>query len=89
MSDLLRQWIDDACSRLKQGVNTLPDQLTIRESGRVTTVSTGIAKINGLPGVGAEERVEFPHGLEGIAFNVDADEVGVVLLGRLSVPAHR
>ncbi len=81
MSDLLHQWIDDACSRLKQGVNTLPDQLTIRESGRVTTVSTDIAKINGLPGVGAEERVEFPHGLEGIAFNVDADEVGVVLLG--------
>ena len=81
MSDLLGQWVDSACSRLKEGVETLPDQLALRESGRVTTVSTGIAKINGLPGVGAEERVEFPQGLEGIAFNVDADEVGVVLLG--------
>jgi len=81
MSDLFQQWIDSACTHLKQGVDALPDHVAIRESGRVTTVSTGIAKINGLPGVGAEERVEFPHGIEGIAFNVDADEVGVVLLG--------
>jgi len=81
MNKLFNQWVDDACHQLRQGVDQLPQQLTIRESGRVTTVSTGIAIINGLPGVGAEERVEFPHGLQGIAFNVDADEVGIVLLG--------
>ena len=44
-------------------------------------VSTGIATVSGLPGVGFEELVGFPGELFGIAFNVDEDEIGVVLLG--------
>jgi F-type H+/Na+-transporting ATPase subunit alpha len=52
-----------------------------REIGTVTTLSTGIAKVSGLPGVGFEELVEFPGGVFGIAFNVDEHEIGVVLLG--------
>jgi F-type H+-transporting ATPase subunit alpha len=44
-------------------------------------VSTGIARVSGLPGVGFEELLEFPGGVFGIAFNVDEDEIGVVLLG--------
>jgi F-type H+/Na+-transporting ATPase subunit alpha len=56
-------------------------QLTPREVGRITSVSTGIAKVVGLPGVGFEELVQFPGGVFGIAFNVDEDEIGVVLLG--------
>ena len=47
----------------------------------VTSVSTGIATVSGLPGVGFEELLEFPGGLFGIAFNVDESEIGVVLLG--------
>ena len=56
-------------------------QLVPREVGTVTTVSAGIAKVSGLPSVGFEELVRFPGGVFGIAFNVDEDEVGVVLLG--------
>ena len=56
-------------------------QLAVREVGRVASVSTGIARVTGLPGVGFEELVEFPNGSLGIAFNVDPDEIGVVLLG--------
>ena len=52
-----------------------------REVGHVTSVSTGIATIVGLPNVGFEELIAFAGGVYGIAFNVDADEVGVVLLG--------
>jgi F-type H+-transporting ATPase subunit alpha len=55
--------------------------LSSREVGVVANVSTGIATISGLPGVGFEELVRFPSGLMGIAFNLDDDEVGVVLLG--------
>jgi F-type H+-transporting ATPase subunit alpha len=51
------------------------------EVGTVSTVSTGIAKVTGLPGVGFEELLVFPNGVFGIAFNVDEDEIGVVLLG--------
>jgi F-type H+-transporting ATPase subunit alpha len=49
--------------------------------GTITGVSTGIAHVSGLPGVGYDELVMFPGGGFGIAFNVDEDDVGVVLLG--------
>ena len=51
------------------------------ETGTITSVGTGIAKVAGLPGVGFEELVKFPGDLHGIAFNLDDDEIGVVLLG--------
>jgi F-type H+-transporting ATPase subunit alpha len=56
-------------------------QLAPREVGTVTNVSNGIAKVSGLPGVGFEELLEFSGGVFGIAFNLDEDEIGVVLLG--------
>jgi F-type H+-transporting ATPase subunit alpha len=56
-------------------------QLTPREVGAITTVSTGIARVAGLPGVGFEELVKFPGDVFGIAFNIDEDDIGVVLLG--------
>ena len=49
--------------------------------GTITSIATGIAKVSGLPAVGFEELVKFPGDLLGIAFNVDEDEIGVVLLG--------
>ena len=55
--------------------------LALHEVGTVASVSTGIARVHGLPGVGFEERLLFPGGLSGIAFNLDADGVDVVLLG--------
>jgi F-type H+/Na+-transporting ATPase subunit alpha len=55
--------------------------LTAHEVGRITNVSTGIARVSGLPGVGFEEVLKFPGDVYGIAFNVDEDEIGVVLLG--------
>jgi len=55
--------------------------LTLREVGIVKNVSTGIATVSGLPGVGFDELIRFPGDLLGIAFNVDEDEIGVILLG--------
>lgn len=54
---------------------------TPREIGTVVRVSAGIVKVSGLPGVGFEELLEFPGGLFGIAYNIDEDEIGVILLG--------
>ena len=51
------------------------------EVGGVTTISQGIATASGLPGVGYAELIEFPGNLYGIAFNLDQNEVGIVLLG--------
>ena len=60
---------------------TFTPQLAAREIGTVLTVSTGIATISGLPGVGFEELVDFPGGVSGLAFHIAEGETGVVLLG--------
>ena len=56
-----------------------------REVGFVVSVSAGIVKVSGLPGVGFEELLKFPGGLFGIAYNIDEDEIGVILLGEDSL----
>src|SRR5690625_33993 len=49
--------------------------------GVVKKVSAGVATVTGLPGTGFEELLEFPDNLYGMAFDLDQDEIGVVLLG--------
>ncbi len=77
----LQSVFDRAFAGLSQGRETFTPQLTPHEVGTVTSVATGIAKVSGLPGVGSDELVTFPGDVLGIAFNVDVDEIGVVLLG--------
>jgi F-type H+/Na+-transporting ATPase subunit alpha len=72
---------DRTFAGISQGLENFTPQLTAREVGTVISVATGIAKVSGLPGVGFEELVKFPGDVLGIAFNVDEDEIGVVLLG--------
>ena len=73
--------IDGVFAGLGQAREAFRARLKPREVGTITSIATGIAKISGLPGVGFDELVMFPGGVLGIAFNVDEDEVGVVLLG--------
>jgi F-type H+/Na+-transporting ATPase subunit alpha len=73
--------LDRAFTALREARETVVPQLLPREVGLVIHVSTGIATVSGLPGVGFEELVRFPGGMYGIAFNVDQTEVSVVLLG--------
>ncbi len=79
--DSLQRVFDRAFAGLKQGRQTFTPQLTPYEVGTIISVSTGIARVSGLPHVGFDELVKFPGDLFGIAFNVDKDEVAVVLLG--------
>src|SRR5512143_2308731 len=73
--------IDDTFSEISQTrKNYIPD-FQPQEKGIVKNVSSGIAKITGLPGTGYEELLKFPANLFGIALNLDEDETGVVLLG--------
>ncbi|WP_404936212.1 alternate F1F0 ATPase, F1 subunit alpha [Pseudoalteromonas sp. SG44-17] len=51
------------------------------EVGIITNIATGIAKVSGLPSAGFEEMLIFAGNVRGIVFNVDIDELGVVLLG--------
>ncbi|MBB4200514.1 F0F1 ATP synthase subunit alpha [Rhodoblastus sphagnicola] len=72
---------DRAFATIGEARRKFTPQLTLREVGAIASIATGIAKVTGLPGVGSDELVRFPGDLLGIAFNVDEDEVGVVLLG--------
>jgi F-type H+/Na+-transporting ATPase subunit alpha len=72
---------DRAFEGMRQVRESFTPQLAPREVGTITNVSTGIAKVSGLPSVGFEELVQFSGGMFGIAFNVDEGEIGVVLLG--------
>jgi F-type H+-transporting ATPase subunit alpha len=51
------------------------------EVGRVTTASDGIARVEGLPSVMANELLRFENGILGLAQNLDTREIGVVILG--------
>ena len=55
-------------------------QIELLEIGTVTYVGRGIARVNGLPNVQSEELLRFPGDRLGLAFNLDVDEVGIVLL---------
>lgn len=77
----LRNVFDSAFAGIRQVREAFTPQLRPREVGAITSVSTGIVKLSGLPGVCFDELVMFPGDVPGIAFNVDVDEIGVVLLG--------
>ena len=78
----LQSVFDNAFAGIDQVRETFTPQLTPREVGTITSIATGIAKVSGLPSVGFEELVKFPGDVLGMAFNVDEDEIGVVLLGK-------
>ena len=78
---LLGTSVDRAFTDLREARESFAPQLTLREIGTVVGVSTGVAIVSGLPGVGYEELISFPGGLLGMAFNLDEDQIGVVLLG--------
>lgn len=77
----LRKVFDQSFSDIDKALANFNPELKLHEVGRITMVSTGIAKVSGLPNVGFEELLEFPGGVSGIVFNLDPDEIGVVLLG--------
>ena len=79
--DGLQSALENTFARLIRAREKFQPRLAALEVGTVTTVSSGVAKATGLPGVGYDELVEFPGELLGIAFNVDQEEVGIVLLG--------
>ena len=79
--ETLQSVFDSVFDGIRHVRQTFTPHLTPREVGTITSVATGIAKVSGLPGVGYDELVTFPGDVLGIAFNVDEDEIGVVLLG--------
>jgi F-type H+-transporting ATPase subunit alpha len=66
---------------LKQQIANFDVEADVAEVGQVISVGDGIARVYGLDKVQAGEMVEFPGGIKGMALNLEADNVGVVIFG--------
>ena len=68
-------------SILKEQIKNFGKEAEVSEIGQVLSVGDGIARVYGLDKVQAGEMVEFPGGIRGMALNLEADNVGVVIFG--------
>ena len=66
---------------LKEQIKSFGEEAEVAEVGRVLSVGDGIARVHGLDSIQAGEMVEFPGGIRGMALNLEADNVGVVIFG--------
>ena len=73
-------WLDTTFDVLATAREHTPGGPVVQEVGEVTQVGEGIARVKGLPSVQSEELVRFEGGVRGMAFNLDPNEVGVILL---------
>lgn len=76
----LSQALDKTLHTLDRLVARAGASLDLTEIGMVKTVGQGVARVGGLPNVKSEELVRFENGVLGLAFNLDPDEVGVIIL---------
>ena len=82
MSTMIRP--DEVTNILKRQLLEFDRQVDVYEQGTVLQVGDGIARVHGLANVMAGELVEFPHGILGLAFNLEEDNVGCVLFGEVT-----
>ncbi len=66
---------------LKDQIKNFGQEAEVAEVGRVLSVGDGIARVYGLDNIQAGEMVEFPGGIQGMALNLESDNVGVVIFG--------
>ena len=66
---------------LKDQIKNFGQEAEVAEVGRVLSVGDGIARVYGLDNIQAGEMVEFPGGIRGMALNLEADNVGIVIFG--------
>jgi F-type H+-transporting ATPase subunit alpha len=71
----------EVSSILEERILNATSGAELEETGRVLSVGDGIARVYGLANVQAEEMVEFSSGLQGMALNLEADNVGIVIFG--------
>ena len=72
---------NEIASVIQREIEQYKAQVDVREVGTVLEVGDGIARVYGLSGVMAGEMVEFPGGVTGLAFNLEENSVGVIILG--------
>ncbi len=72
---------DEIARVLREEIKNYEGAVSVAEVGSVISVGDGIARIHGLENAMAGELLDFPHGVVGLALNLEEDQVGAVLLG--------
>jgi F-type H+-transporting ATPase subunit alpha len=80
MSELIK----DISDSLQKQIEDFEPELALRDIGAVFEAGDGIARATGLSDVQAQELVQFDNGVMGIAFNLEADNVGIIIMGEFS-----
>jgi F-type H+-transporting ATPase subunit alpha len=80
MTDLIKQITGD----LQQQIDSFHPEIAVSDIGTVLEAGDGIARVNGLANVRAQELVQFANGVMGTAFNLEKDSVGVIVMGDYS-----
>jgi F-type H+/Na+-transporting ATPase subunit alpha len=80
MVDLIEQITAD----LKKQIETFKPDVEVADVGNVLEAGDGIAQVGGLAAVRAQELVQFENGVMGIAFNLERESVGVIIMGEYS-----
>lgn len=78
MTDLIKQ----VSAEIQQKIEAFQPTYEAREVGTVLEAGDGIARVSGLTNIRSQELVEFDNGVQGIAFNLEKDSVGVIILGQ-------
>jgi F-type H+/Na+-transporting ATPase subunit alpha len=76
---------DEISKILKEQIRDYQSGTVVSEIGTVISVGDGIARVHGLDNVMAGELLDFPHGVKGIALNLEEDNVGTVLFGEYTL----
>lgn len=71
----------DLTKHIKQQIEQFKPTVSVANIGEVLEVGDGIARVSGLPAVRSQELVEFDNGTLGMAFNLEQEEVGIIILG--------
>jgi F-type H+-transporting ATPase subunit alpha len=77
MTESLQQFTD----ALRQKIDSFKPQIEVQNIGTVLEAGDGIAQVNGLRGIRSQELVEFSNGVMGVAFNLEKEQVGIIILG--------
>ncbi len=77
MSDLIKQITSD----FQKQIDSFQPDYSISDVGTVLEAGDGIARVEGLANVRSQELVQFQNGVIGIAFNLEQEKVGVIIMG--------
>src|SRR6267154_4570546 len=72
---------DEISKIIREQIGSYAVDVDVAEVGSVISIGDGIARVHGVENAMAGEMLEFPHGVFGIALNLEEDSVGAVLLG--------